>query len=438
MKKIIIAIMLSITCLLSGCSILSLENTNIMCPPKATGNKADIQKLIDKQTSGEYTLKYPKSGTNRSAIVTFDIDNDEEEEAVAFYSDKNNEHIHALFVECDDEDYSVVDDIILDGSGIDRIDFCNIDNNDSYEILIGYTTSTSSKSTLNLYSYGKNIKQIDESFSYSSLVTGDFNKDKRDDILLISLFSGDIAAQAKLLLYNNNGGISEYGTVELDSDITQLAAAQYGQISDNTYGAVIDGVSSTGDYTTQVVYFDNAQAMLLNPLFSYSGYSNTRRSTQICSLDFNQDEIIDIPVCSLMGYDETENIETVCRRIDWSNFDNKGYILNSIVSTIICPADGYAITLPEKWKDSVTARYNKETRETTVYVYEYVKNKLKMTDTLLTIKAFSADEYSKDSSGFIELTNTGTTIYAYSIGDADNYLSISGDEVKSLFTLVNQ
>ena len=438
MKKVIVACLLSLTCLLCGCSMLSLESSNIMCPPKATGNKADIQKLIDKQTSGEYTLKYPKNGTNRSAIVTFDIDKDEEEEAVAFYSDKKNDHIHALFVECDDEDYSVVDDIVFDGAGIDRIEFCDIDNNDSFEILIGYTTSTSSQSTLNIYSYGKKIKQIDDSFGYSSLVAGDFNEDKRDDILLISLYSGDIASQAKLLLSDNNGGITEYGTVELDSDITQLASVQYGQISPDTYGAVIDGISSTGDYTTQIVFFDNAQAMLLNPLFSYSGYSTTRRSTQICSLDFNNDELIDIPICSLMGYDQTENAETVCRRIDWSNFDSKAYALNSTVSTIICPADGYTITIPDKWDEAVTARYNKETRETTVYVYEYVKNKLKITDTLLTIKAFSADEYSKDSSGFIELANTGSTIYAYSIGEIDNYLSISGDEVKSLFSLVNQ
>ena len=65
--KAILAVML--TLVLSGCTAFSFDGSAIMCPPKATGSKAEIQKLIDKQTKGDYTLKYPKNGTNRSSIV---------------------------------------------------------------------------------------------------------------------------------------------------------------------------------------------------------------------------------------------------------------------------------------------------------------------------------------------------------------------------------
>ncbi len=437
MKKLMTACVLIFTLMLSGCSLFSFEDSEIMSPPKATGAKAEIQDLIDEQTSSQYTLVYPNYGSNRSSIVTHDIDNDEEDEAIAFYTDKDGADVHALFLECEDGEYSVITDVVFDGNGVDRIEFADINNDKIDEILIGYSSKTSSQNTLYVYTYGKKINRFDETHQYSSLVTGDFNRDNKDDVLLISLYSGDIAATAKLMVYNNNGALSELSSVELDSDITQLASVKYGKLSIDTYGAVIDGVSTTGDYTTQIVLFDNSQSRLLNPLFSYSGYSETRRSTQLGSDDVNKDEIIDIPLCSLMGHSSSEDTETVSRRIDWADFDCDTYTLNTLVSTIICPMDGYAITIPEKWDSTVTARYNKDTRETTIYVYEYIKNNLKITDKLLTIKAFPNDSFTKDS-GFIEITNTGATTYAYHIADADNYLSITGDEVISLFTLVNQ
>lgn len=437
MKIKLVAIVMLLVFLLSGCSALSLDSSDIMTPPKATGNKADIQELIDKQTSGDYTLKYPKNGTNRSSIVMQNLDSDEDEEAIAFYSDKNNNAIHALFVECTDGEYSVFDDVIFEASNVDRIDFADIDGDSTYEILIGYSTATSSLNVLNIYSYKDSVEKFNISCVYSSLLTGDFNSDKRDDILLISLYSGDISAMAKLMIYNN-GGLSELGSTELDSDITQLAAVSYGQISYGTYGAVIDGISTSGDYTTQVVYFDPSQPALINPLYSYSGYSSTRRTTQICSTDFDKNELIDIPVCALMPYSESEDINTISREVNWSDFDTESHALNVTKEAIICPQDGYLLTMPEKWSDAVTARYNESERETTIYAYAFSGNTLNLTDKLITIKAFFDEDFDNGSSGYREFLRAGSTVYAYSIGTADSYLSITGEDLSSLFSLANQ
>lgn len=438
MKRMKVALAIVLVFLLSGCSVFSFEGSDIMCPPKATGNKAQIQKLIDKQTTGDYTLKYPKNGSNRSSIVTQDIDRDEDEEAIAFYSDKSGEHIHALFVESENGDYRVLSDVVLEASNIDRVDFADIDGDKVCEILIGYSISTSSLNTLNVYKYNDKITPLDISYTYSSLVSGDFNSDKKDDILLISLYSGDVAAQAKLMISNSSGSLSEIGTAELDSDIKSLALAQYGQISYGTYGAIIDGISSAGDYTTQIVFFNPSTPALLNPLYTYSGYSSTRRTTQVCSTDFDKDELIDVPVCSLMAHSDSEDENTVSRQINWSNFDTESYTLSTTERAIICPKDGYVFTMPDKWKDLVTARYNEKERTTTVYMYEYSGSAVKLLDKIVTIKAYFDEDFDKDSSGFTEFLRAGSTVYAYSIGTADNYLSVSGDEITSRFSLVNQ
>lgn len=438
MKRLMVALSLLLSFVLSGCSALSFDASDIMSPPKATGDKAEIQKLIEHEATGSYTLQYPKNGDNRSSIITHDYDNDETYEAIAFYCDKDSEDVHALFVERKDGKYTVLDNIVLSKAYVDLVDFADIDGDKQDEILIGYGTATSSQNTLNVYSYKDSIKQLDISCSYSSLVSGDFNNDKNDDILLISLYSGDISAQAKLMIYNDKGGLSELSSTELDYDITQLAAVTYGQISYGTYGAVIDGISTVGDYTTQVVFFDPSTPSLLNPLYSYSGYSDTRRSTQVCSLDMDNDELIDIPVCSLMSYDSTEDTSAVLRRIDWSNLDCDSFTLDTTMSCIICSVEGYMLKMPDKWDASVTARYNEQERETTVYVCEYTDYSLELGEVLLKIKSYSDEDFKKDSLGYSEITRSGSTVYAYALGDADNYLSISGDEVSSLFSLVNQ
>ena len=196
-------------------------------------------------------------------------------------------------------------------------------------------------------------------------------------------------------------------------------------------------MSTTGDYTTQVVYFDSSTPALLNPLFSYSGYSLTRRTTGICSFDFNRDEIVDIPVCSVMPHNETEDMNSVCRRIDFTNLNTDTYTLNTVKSTIFCPTDGYMITMPENWKDSVTARYDKTTRELSIYSFEYSSNELKTIKKLLTVKSYFDEEYNKDSDPFSEFARSGSTVYTYSLGTNDEFLSITGDELASLFTPVN-
>ena len=440
MKKLTALLCLVLILLLSGCSALSLNESSIMCPPKATGNKADIQKLIDKQTSGDYVLKYPKNGSNRSSIVMHDLDHDDDEDAIAFYSDKSGEHIHALFVECKNSDYVIIEDVLIEAATIDRIEFCDLNADSKCEIILGYSRSTSSQNVMSIFTYNKDaspvITQNETPYTYSSLVTGDFDKDKSDDILLISLYSGDIAARAQLLVFSGTE-LVEVSSAELDSDITQLASATYGQISDDSYGAILDGVSSTGDYTTQVVLFDSSRPALINPLFSYSGYSLTRRSTQICSTDYNKDSLIDIPICSLMLHNEDDDVNTIARRIDWNNLDTDTYTLNTSQSAIFCSADGYLLTMPQKWSESVTARYDKTNRELSIYTCEYSGSKLVLKDKLITVKAYFDENYEKSSSEYTEFMRVGATVYTYLIGSADNYLSITGDELSSLFKPVN-
>lgn len=88
-KKIkVISIILSTVMVVSsfsGCSSIGLNDTELLRPPRATGEKAEIQNVIDNTVGTDYTLQYPKKGDYHSAIITEDLNGDGNEEAMVIY-----------------------------------------------------------------------------------------------------------------------------------------------------------------------------------------------------------------------------------------------------------------------------------------------------------------------------------------------------------------
>ena len=72
MRTKLICALLALCLFCSGCSVMDLDTQNLMSPPKATGDKADIQRVIE-ESAGSYTFKYPQKGDYRSAVIMHDI-----------------------------------------------------------------------------------------------------------------------------------------------------------------------------------------------------------------------------------------------------------------------------------------------------------------------------------------------------------------------------
>ena len=92
LKKIAAAAMAAImAAALCGCDFNDLGSDGMLRPPKTMGDEAEIEQLISKSANKSgYILKYPKSGTHRSAIVFEDLDLDDGLEAVAFFRNKDD------------------------------------------------------------------------------------------------------------------------------------------------------------------------------------------------------------------------------------------------------------------------------------------------------------------------------------------------------------
>lgn len=431
-KKFIAAIGLLLTIILfTGCS-LSLDSSEIMCPPNPTGDEATIQKIISKETKNAYQLIYPNSGDVRSSIVTYDLNGDGKKTAVAFYLDKNENKNHLLFLIQKGKSYEVVENIGTDATSIDRISFADIDGDADKEILLG-TNYDSVFNTLNVYKVTDTLTSIPISCEYSSYITGDFNRNRIDDILAVNIRPNDSENSATIYDYTNGELIAD-SSCELDSDLSKCANLIYGMIDSSNFGAVLDGINSIGEYTSEVIYYDKTSSELKNPLYDYRGYSQTRRSIQLYSQDIDNDQIIEIPDCVSMPAYEDEDSSLVATEVIWENFSSSQLVLVTKKDTILCQNDGYMFTVPEIWHDSITARYDSTNHQMKIYNWDYSNEDTN--SELLTLTTFTLNNYQQSNTNF-EITRTNSYVYTYSIPNNNNYLLITGDEVVKNFSLVS-
>ena len=70
MKKRILALIMALSvAVLSGCSASFTDGGNMMRPPRPTGDKAEIQNIIEEKAGSGFIFVYPQTGDYRSAVT---------------------------------------------------------------------------------------------------------------------------------------------------------------------------------------------------------------------------------------------------------------------------------------------------------------------------------------------------------------------------------
>ena len=419
--------------LLTGCSSLSLSGQDILVPPRAEGHHAEVQSLLEECSEGSYTLMYPSGGDYKSAVIFRDVDHDGEEEAVAMYRDSGGT-AHTLFIRNSDSGYTAVGNEQFGDSSAEHVDFADLDGDGAEEFIIKYPGGVSSLSSLSVIRIGDSVKRVDLPSCCHEFVTGDVSGDGVTDILTLTCRSTVSTATAGLLAYKP-AELKVSAVCSLDEAISSFARVSVCKLGSNAKGAVIDGRTADGEYTTQVLYYDSAAKALLNPLLS-TDYQATRRSTAVMSADVDRDGIFEIPICSLYEHSAKEDASTVCRRVSWNSFSVSDLSLSTKKTAVLCEDLGFMFNISDDRVGSVTARRDSK-GSVTVYVWEYRSGELCCTDRLLTIKYYPKEEY--NSSRILEavLGETGTGVYTYTIGASGTYLSYTDKEVVEGFVLTD-
>ena len=270
-KKLISALVLgSMLVGLSGCNITDFSAENLLRPPKAVGDEAEIEQLIAKTADSGYTLKYPKNGKFRSAIIMTDLDGNDSNEAVAFFRNSvETSSVHMLVMYSKDNSWKIASDNIFETTDIDSVDFADLTGNGKAEIIVNSTTYTPNVGKLSCYSYSEGkTNEVGSGQSCSSFVTGDFDNDGTSEIMSLVLYTTENEALASMLDYNEDSkSLYAKAMANMDPNVVKYKNIAVTKLDNDITGIVVDGTSANEVTNTQVIFYSRDLAILRNPLF---------------------------------------------------------------------------------------------------------------------------------------------------------------------------
>lgn len=438
LKKKILSVLLAalLTVTLSGCNMVSFNVTELMSPPKATGDKAAIQELVDREAGSDHTLKYPQNGSYRSAITTMDIDGDSVEEAVAFYLPAGEaQTVHLLIMDTVDGEWTTIGNHTSKSSMVDLLDFADLDGDGKLEIIVGWSTYNTQINDLSVYlTDGSESTEILSENTYTSLMCDDFTGSGKDELLLLSLYAADKPAAATLITLNDTkNSLYTIDTTELSADIVSFAQIETGEVFDGQFGAVIDGVNSSGAYSTQIIYYSDIFNSLERVYFS--GNSPTDQASRryaVLSKDIDSDGVIEIPNVFKMNIEDNQTDAVPAPLIYWCEYTatDKLVIEQKAAASLVY---GFYFTVPDSWGEDFTAYVNYSTNE--VIFYEWSDNGLG--ETLLIIKMFTNSTWADGTSakGYTELQRNDAYVYAFLTPESNSSKLLTNSEIIDAFSL---
>ena len=422
----------------SGCDITDLSKEDMLRPPKTMGDEAEIEKLISKTAAGGYTLKYPKSGSYRSAIVMHDLNSDKTDEAIAFFRDKDGSTgVHMLVMYEDDGSWKISGDYITETTDVDSVDFSDVTGDGSLEIMVGYSTYTAGVNFLSAYSFenGK-TDEIDAGQNYSSFYCGNLDNSGKNRILALSLFSTENEAKATLLEYDGDkNAIVTKSSAAMDSGVISYKNAVFSDLKENVRALVVDGALASGELNTQVIYFDKKQNVLKNPLCREKTPNPTQRGSSVYSTDIENDMKVEIPTVSALPYNEESGAFTAADQVLWNSFSVEKEALLPYQRTVANYNYSYTIKIPDTWQaGSFSALLNENGDE--MKFYEWSKDGAGKT--LFTIKVFKVADWEKGKGvdNYLLISKDNRYAYAFLNSKSESELAMADDDIKTAFSLL--
>ena len=425
--------------LLCGCSGTFMGNDRqLMRPPYPAGEEKNIQEELIKQL-GNVTLKYPKSGAYRSAILRTRLTRDNEHEkddALVFYREKESEPISLAILNRTEKGWRLTATKKSEGGEVDRVMFGDIDNDGVNEIIVGWTMYSTGLNIISAYSFdGSRIMPIEVrefseaeatnvSVAYTDMQIGDFDNDDCDEIIASYLNLSEVTATAKLIEFHhgvdNSNAMSVTDTAPLDGHVLSYADAKVAKLTDdNIIGVVLDGNKDNSTMITEYVYWDMISGDLKTPFYNEDEktVTDTVRNLYTTARDIDSDGVMEIPVTSFLpGYDQASYNPVYLTSWYSVDFEAEGCSFISRKKTVINPADNYSVTWLSSWNDRVTCRIDPNNH--ILYFYRYRKDKFAFSDEIFRIKVYSTDEWDNALSSANE--SGSTPVYSVLAKDGDN------------------
>lgn len=438
--KLLLAVLPLVFC--TGCVQFELSAEELMRPPALTQEQLDISTALERAVGdSDIKYKYPETGEHRSSFLFYDLDHDEQDEALIFYqaSSKGSATWMNVLDKQDDRWVSVFD--ISAPNQETEVDFISFQPLlEQGSIVIGWADEYLNEKTAVVYTYdGSKLTEVYED-DYDFLSFTDLNKDSKLD--MITVVSDPFYEESTVSFITEESDITgkhileRKDILELPYGSAEIVSVQIGYTDVITPALFIDSninisrtetamvsqvVSASGDELVNLLDPEDSETMLSE--------STIRPTSTLCQ-DVNGDGFLEIPSVSVLpGYEDEEEVLylTTFNRL------GVGRSLLPVSRCVINEDHRYLMNFPDRWMDKVTIVSQPETNE-----WSFIRYNGTLEDSsslLLRLKVYSVKDYHDkfESETFKLLGRQGLFEYYAHIPENDDELSISSLELDNLF-----
>lgn len=384
---------------LSGCSNITLtdEMELLQAPMLNLEQKAVYEALEATLDTSEIIYHSPKEGEHRTPFAFFDLNGDDKEEAIVFYSEKSDPTaIFAKILQQNEKgEWYSYRDLAGYGDQVSFVEFVPMIELEHHCLIIGWQSSDDPRSKhIGVYSIfkddqklGLQEKDILEPFEEYNL--GDYDGDGLHDLLITRK---NLQNNYELVLIKEQQGVlALVDTQPLNPHTFTVIQMLKGNLQGSRHAVYVDqrlqetGGSGIGVfYATEIfevagnqlvplaMYSEEAEAVANSPedekthvssqeLEVFQNYEDTYRWENMLSEDLWDKGIVCIPrMENLPGQKDSDDKRQI-RLTQYRRLTPTGF--TTLYNTVVNSEDGYLILLPERWMGNIVVEQQTDRRE---------------------------------------------------------------------------
>jgi len=405
LNKIKFAIVLAAVLFLCSCNYSPLAGSGanqLLSAPILNQKQAEINEALAATLYlPNIVYRYPQQGDNRTPFIFYDLDGDNTDEAIVFFSNTARPSEIRVKVLKQDENgrwYSF-SDIPGHGDQIDFISFASIISSEKVSVMIGWQDTARRESQLEILSIDNNGFNRDILHKYSAFSVADYGGNDLSQIVIVTRESRSSPFEVKLL-GGAGGKVQQVDSLWLFSDVQSILQMKQGRLWDGSIGVFVDELSDNETVSTEIVRVSpNALSLVAgaqngkeSPEWNY--YLETFRPDRVLCEDINNDDIIEVPYnINMPGTDETDESETALALTVYRRPTAEGFVVTATAA--VNTADGYRIFYPNEWIEHVTVISYPENRQWRFFRQD--EKSLEPTTELLRITLYQTHDYDEQA-----------------------------------------
>lgn len=421
--------------LLGGCEFKSGDK--LLQPPQPSKTYEALQKQINAITEDGAIAVAPQSGQNRTTVKLEDLDQDGEEEAIAFFCEtRNPDQFHVYVFEKEGDSYVRCGNVTGTGVQIASVSFPTLLPTGEKGIVISWKLGGDNASTgMTVCSFsGGRLETLLET-TYNSFITCDLDGDGADDLVLLTT---DATGRRTAQLYSYSSGKLELkGETSLAPEVQTVVSLKTGNLRGYQRAVFAEGKPEMGTgLMTDILIWDGSGFRNIALEGEDSSDQGTYRPVSVPSTDVNGDQLTEVPrAVAMPGTAASDAIYM----LDWYAY-SVGDKPVRVSTTYQNVSENWQFILSDAWRGEVTITKGTSEGMTTTTFLDY--NAGGQSIPLLTIYRLTGDmrSYYASRDSMIELAKTKTEIYTASIPqDAKNSpLALSQEDIIDRFSIITQ